>query len=524
MRKPGLARLAVSLLEDRSLPAPVASLWIGDRVWNDLDGNGQQNDNEPGIAGVTVRLYRGDNLVGTTRTRSEGFFAFDRSNVNNGTTDRLDDGLEPMTTYQVRIDPSQDSLFGLGITHANSGLEASDSDGVPTNGLAVATITTGATGGNTNVDLGFSTAYSIGNLVWNDRNNNGRRDPGEPGIGGVRLRLLDATGTIELGRTVTSTSGTYNFGGIIRGKYVVEIESANFGTGQPLAGLSSSTGVPGSSGPTWFEGPASAGFPIQDSYDNGFALPSGAIRSRLVTVEASNRGVDFGLFAAGQVRGRLFNDVNGNGQLDASETSGPAGARVRAIGPAGTFYVATDGTGSYSFNNLPAGRYAVSPVGRVNGYGKFTPQKVDVVVTANGTVPVANFSGAPAVDVRFGISTQSSFVALGDEIVFTLQLRNLGASTANDMRVSLSSGAGLTILGVLPGGQGTMTNGTWTVGNMTPGQRATIQVRARVTALADISLTGDALSASPESNRADNRATTRLIPWAIALQGDQQTL
>ena len=32
---------------------------VGDRVWLDTDGNGLQDDAEPGAAGVTVRLFYG---------------------------------------------------------------------------------------------------------------------------------------------------------------------------------------------------------------------------------------------------------------------------------------------------------------------------------------------------------------------------------------------------------------------------------------------------------------------------------
>jgi len=51
---------------------------IGDRVWNDLDGNGIQDPNEPGIPGVTVTLE--DSVSGftyTTTTDADGYFCFD---------------------------------------------------------------------------------------------------------------------------------------------------------------------------------------------------------------------------------------------------------------------------------------------------------------------------------------------------------------------------------------------------------------------------------------------------------------
>lgn len=59
---------------------------VGDFVWDDLNANGIQNAGEPGISGVTVRLYQtpseptaagaGDVLIGTQTTNSAGNYLF----------------------------------------------------------------------------------------------------------------------------------------------------------------------------------------------------------------------------------------------------------------------------------------------------------------------------------------------------------------------------------------------------------------------------------------------------------------
>ncbi len=51
---------------------------IGDRVWDDLDGDGVQDAGEPGHAGVTVHLldYQ-ENVIGTTTTDRDGYYLFD---------------------------------------------------------------------------------------------------------------------------------------------------------------------------------------------------------------------------------------------------------------------------------------------------------------------------------------------------------------------------------------------------------------------------------------------------------------
>lgn len=52
--------------------------WIGDKVWDDLNLNGLQDEGEPGVDGVTVNLYdAGENLVGTQVTQNGGAYKFE---------------------------------------------------------------------------------------------------------------------------------------------------------------------------------------------------------------------------------------------------------------------------------------------------------------------------------------------------------------------------------------------------------------------------------------------------------------
>lgn len=58
-------------------PVASPSSQIGNYVWNDLDRDGKQDLNEPGIAGVTVKLLDSNhNVVSTTTTNSNGFYSF----------------------------------------------------------------------------------------------------------------------------------------------------------------------------------------------------------------------------------------------------------------------------------------------------------------------------------------------------------------------------------------------------------------------------------------------------------------
>ncbi|MDC8016028.1 GEVED domain-containing protein [Tahibacter soli] len=78
------------------------------------------------------------------------------------------------------------------------------------------------------VNLGAG-VLSLGNLVWNDRNNNGTVDPGEPGIPSVAVVLYrdsDDNGTPDgapVATTSTDPNGNYAFVNLDPDTYIVEI-------------------------------------------------------------------------------------------------------------------------------------------------------------------------------------------------------------------------------------------------------------------------------------------------------------
>src|SRR5204862_192790 len=62
-----------------------------------------------------------------------------------------------------------------------------------------------------------------------------------------------------------------------------------------------------------------------------------------------------------QISGKVYNDLNGNGSLDAGEP-GIAGVSVALTGgtPSSPGTTTTDASGGYSFTGLPKGYYSVN--------------------------------------------------------------------------------------------------------------------------------------------------------------------
>ena len=314
---------------------------IGDFVWNDLNGNGLQEPGEPGIPGVMVMLTYPDGSTETTTTDANGKYLF-----NN---------LPPGTTYSVTFTAPagfEESPVNVG---GNDDIDSDPISGVVPDVVVVAGVD------NLSVDAGFkSTQLVIGNLVWADANNNGIRDAGEPGIGGIAVKIfLDANGDNiadgpAFATTTTDANGNYTFTGLTPGKYIVGVVLQS---GYTAGAVSNST--------------------PNDDIDNdnngsNTSVP-GEVRTNFVTLttggEPTNDGdgpngnltIDFGLIVTrnGSIGDFVWNDCNNNGIQDAGEM-GMAGVTVKLTLPGGAIITTvTDANGKYTFSNLPAGTYKV---------------------------------------------------------------------------------------------------------------------------------------------------------------------
>ncbi len=78
-------------------------------------------------------------------------------------------------------------------------------------------------GGSGFVEHGVAPVAAIGSTVWIDSNQNGVPDPGEPGIAGVTVSLIDESGAV-IAQQVTDATGAYLFEGLLPGTYTVRVD------------------------------------------------------------------------------------------------------------------------------------------------------------------------------------------------------------------------------------------------------------------------------------------------------------
>ncbi|MDP3418833.1 SdrD B-like domain-containing protein [Falsiroseomonas sp.] len=306
----------ISGSDDRSLDAGVYNpAALGNYVWEDLDGDGQQDGNEPAIAGAMVKLLdAGGSVLGTTTTDGNGFYSFT--------------GLAP-ADYRVEI-----SKPGYVPTLKDAGADSSDSD-ISANGrTGLINLQSGET--DNSVDGGLVRLVSLGDKVFDDLDNDGIQDDAESGIAGITVRLLSADGGTVLATTQTGTNGLYSFDGLMPGDYRVE-----------------------------FVAPADRAFAKQDQGSD--ALDSDADRNSgrtdvISLISGQDRtDVDAGLLRFGALAGRVWVDRDGNGieEMGEAPRAGVTVALLDGFGNPTGRTTTTDANGEYVFQDLVAGLYSV---------------------------------------------------------------------------------------------------------------------------------------------------------------------
>ena len=317
---------------DAGMRRITAGATLGDYVWYDLNKNGvQDGGNEVGVPGITVILYSSTNtVVATTTTNTSGFYLF--TGLAAG-------------TYTVGF---ENIPFGYGFSpNAGAVTVANNSDVNPSTGRT-ANITVAAGSSNTYVDAGliitpntFDSKATVGDRVWNDLNNNGIQDAGEPGVPGVVVTLYAADGTTVIATTTTDALGYYLFSNLDAGTYVV-------GFGSLPSGYVFATKDAGT------DDSKDSDADITTGKTAPFTLAAGEIN---LTIDAGARNSTTTLSSIGNF---VWYDVNSNGIQDAGEP-GAAGVSVALKNTSGTTIktTTTSVTGEYRFTDLAAGTYNI---------------------------------------------------------------------------------------------------------------------------------------------------------------------
>ncbi|MBJ8250053.1 carboxypeptidase regulatory-like domain-containing protein [Staphylococcus pseudintermedius] len=337
-----------------------ASYQLGDKVWNDVNKNGIQDQGETGIADVKVTLKdRDGNILDTTYTNTNGKYIFD--NLKNG-------------IYQVDFE----TPAGFAASPSNQGNDSVDSDG-PTNAQAVI-----SDGNNLTVDQGFyqteTPTHNVGDKVWEDLNKDGIQDQNEPGIANVKVTLKDADGNVVDTRT-TDDKGNYLFEKVKEGEYTIEFETPEGYT------------------------PTQTGQGRVSTDSNG--------TSSLILVEGNDDlTIDSGFYkepVTHKVGDKVWDDLNKDGIQDDNEP-GISNVKVTLKDADGNVVDTrtTDANGNYLFENVKEGDYTIEFE---------TPEGYTPTVTGQGTADNDSNGTSTKVTVKDGddLTIDSGFTQVTPE-------------------------------------------------------------------------------------------------------------
>jgi len=291
---------------------------IGDRVWEDMNGNGIQDGGEEGLAQITVNLMDCQN----------NFISSKNTDVNG---DYLFDDLIP-GSYKIHFEAPANYLF----TSTKEGTnDALDSDADPITGYSICEVLI-SNETNLSYDAGLYQYGGIGDLVWDDLNVNGIQDQGENGVEDIKVILEDCN-SIRLDSMQTDQNGHYQFNNLLPGTYVV-----NFGSNDDIYFTIHSEGD-------------------NDELDSDVLPFSQKTECFLVESNSYDQSIDAGLALTGDVGDFVWEDLNGDGVQNTGEP-GVANIPVKLYKQDQTISylyaeTSTDVNGYYIFEAVPPGSY-----------------------------------------------------------------------------------------------------------------------------------------------------------------------
>ncbi|WP_080057824.1 SdrD B-like domain-containing protein [Spirosoma aerolatum] len=299
---------------------------LGDFVWNDVNKDGIQDDNESGIPDVVVTLYTNGVVSATTVTNSSGFYSFT--------------GLTPGNSLSYSVGFTTPSGYTATLAQ-QGGNDEKDSDAdVITGKTRSVTLAPGEN--NLNLDAGFYVpSAGLGDFVWNDTNHNGIQDDGEPPIQGVTAVLY--INGVASATTVTNASGLYSFTGLTPG--------------------SSTSYVVGFTAPSGFT--ASVPYSGTDrTKDSNADLITGMTESVTLAPGEFNSTLDAGFYIPSAGLGDfVWNDTNKNGIQDDDEPGIASVTVTLYVNGVASATTVTNASGFYSFTGLTPGNSTSYAVG-----------------------------------------------------------------------------------------------------------------------------------------------------------------
>ncbi len=385
-------------------------------IFDDLNGDGvRQFPAEPGKPGILLELIdpgtgavaldpRTGLPIPAITTDANGFYTFA--------------GLVPLQTRTFDVNGQPILPFAVRDYQVRQQLPAGTAQ--TTGGVSFTTRPVAApirSGQAAVSDIGDFTLVTIQGTVFDDTNGNGTRQ-GEPALPGVKVSLFSAGANgavgggddVLLGVRTSGPNGGYSFTALPPGRYFVQEDLTTLPAGyQPTSPSPTAVIVPQSG--------------------QGLSSPP-----RFGTVPANLGPFDFGNFRDAGVAGTVFEDDNGDGSRQPTESRPVVGATVQLLtGSGGLIASAVTGAdGSYQFTGLQP-----QAAGNAPPYLTRVVQPADLFVQTSADGRVILNSGIVTKGINLGYFRRTTISGFAFEDVNGNGLQDAGEPAAVNFAVSL---------------------------------------------------------------------------------------
>lgn len=388
------------------------------------------------------------------------------------------------------------------------------------------TTATDASGGKASalgdVELLCSYAF-VGGRIWQDTNNNGLQDIGEPPLPGITLELLQGSRASDppLASVITGADGRYLFAVPANTAFNIRL-AANSRASLANQGWRLTAANIGGNDRIDSDIVARYGY-IEFAGVNYGHIGGGSTGAAIAMPMRESGGLDGGeshfydlgltrFQPTGELGDRVWNDLNRNGLQDSGEP-GIAGVPVTlrpdpnsmALLP-GTFpqTVYTDASGAYYFRNIAPGFYTVT-IAPPTGYSATLrdaesntrdDRDSDTDATSGYSSPLVELGDPPQHfnrNIDFGLvgslpdvsveKSGPSQVLPNQSFSYSISYANTGTTAAADVQLVDTLPAGLTYLSASPAPAGVSGRTLrWNLGTLNPGSQGSITLNVRAPA------------------------------------------
>lgn len=319
----------------------------------------------------------------------------------------------------------------------------------------------GVTATSNTETLTFDTTntLSLGNVIFNDADENGLFGNGEIGIAGVALSLYaddDNNGVADgdaIATTTTAAGGAYLFANLAPGNYIVGVDAANFGVGGAMPGFTVTT---------------NAGDPDNNvNNDSNGALVSGDVLSQSITLSVggepttdgdsdtnTNLSLDIGFISANlppvavndsysadedEILITATSVLDNDTDVDADSLT----AELVTTTTNGTLSLASDGTFTYqpfaNFDGQDSFTYRA-----FDGFGYSNTATVTITMNPVNDIPVIISDGGgdtAAINVAEGTTAVTTVTATDDDVSDPMDYYIIGGADADKFELDQITGA-----------------------------------------------------------------------------------